>query len=193
MTKPEPLLPRVGSAEMPDDIREMFESSMALRGDATFFEVMANSPELLRWYINDFYGGVFRSGRVPQAALEVLRLRLSVQHGCKFCNQGNRLSAQEAGLTDIEIDELFNDDFSNLGSELQAVAELSDQLMLTNQHGALSADLHTKLSAHYSPAQIVELGIIGGMLSGVAKFLFAFDLVERETTCPFPQRDKNSV
>ena len=193
MTKPDPLLPRIDSAEMPDDVRGMFDASIALRDDATFFEVMANSPDLLRWYINDFYGGVFRSGRVPQAALEVLRLRLSVQHGCKFCNQGNRISAQEAGLTDIEIDALFSDDFSMLRPELQAVAELSDTLMPTNAHGELSADLYAKLSAHYSPAQIVELGMIGGMLSGVAKFLFAFDLVEREASCPFPQRDKNSV
>ena len=43
------------------------------------------------------------------------------------------------------------------------------------------------------PDQIVELGMIGGILTGVAKFLFAFDLVEREDRCPFPKRDQNSV
>ena len=111
----------------------------------------------MRWYINGFYGEVFKSGRVPADALEVLRLRLSAQHGCKFCNQGNRLSAREAGLTDAEIDALFTDDFSDLRPHLVPVAELSDALKLTNQQGALTEALNVRLSAFYSPAQIVEL------------------------------------
>ena len=57
----------------------------------------------------------------------------------------------------------------------------------------MTPDLVRDLGEFYSPAEIIELGLIGGMLTGVAKFLFAFDLVEREETCPFPQRDKNSV
>ncbi len=178
---------------MSEDLQSLYEGSMALRGDATFFEVMANNPDLLRWYIDGFYGDVFHSGRVPRAALEVLRLRLSVQHGCRFCNQGNRISAREAGLDDAEIDAIFSDDLNALRVELRPVAALSDRLRLTDQDGALTADLMHDLSQHYSPAEIIELGLIGGMLSGVAKFLFAFDLVEREETCPIPQRDKNSV
>jgi alkylhydroperoxidase family enzyme len=184
---PDPLIPRVPEAEMAADIRDMSRASTALRNDATFFEVMANNPDLLRWYIHGFYGDVFKSGRVPADALEVLRLRLSAQHGCKFCNQGNRLSAREAGLSDAEIDALFTGDVSTLRPHLVPVAELSDALKLTNHQGALTEALNDRLSAHYSPGQIVELGLIGGMLTGIAKFLFAFDLVEREASCPFPQ------
>jgi len=193
MSKPDPLLPRVGKDAMPADLQTMHAGSIALRDDATFFEVMANNPDLLRWYITGFYGDVFNSGRVPKPALEVLRLRLSVQHGCKFCNQGNRVSALEAGLTELEIDALFGPDLSALRPELRSVAALSDALQLTNATGALTPELHAGLSAYYSVAQIVELGLIGGILSGVAKFLFAFDLVEREANCPFPHRGEKSV
>ena len=56
---------------MPDDIKALHDASTALRGEATFFEVMANNPDLLRWYMHDFYGDVFNSGRVPKIALEV--------------------------------------------------------------------------------------------------------------------------
>lgn len=193
MTKPDPLLPRVSRDAMPEDLQALHDGSTALRGEATFFEVLANNPDLLRWYINGFYGDVFNAGRVPPAAMEVLRLRLSVQHGCKFCNQGNRLSALEAGLSEAEIDAVFSDDTAALRPELRPVVALSDTLRLTNPDGTLSPDLHDALSEFYAPDQIIELGMIGGILSGVAKFLFAFDLVEREETCPFPRRDKNSV
>lgn len=159
---------------------------MALRGEATFFEVMANAPDLLNWYINDFYGRVFYGERVAPAVFELLRLRLSAEHGCKFCNQGNREAARKAGLSDAETDALFSNDFSVLSDAQKAVVDLADALKLTNQEGALDDDLYKALSAHYSPAEIVEMGLVGGMLTGVAKFLFAFDLVEREETCPFP-------
>lgn len=190
---PNPRLPRVSERDMPDDVEALKTASMELRGDATFFDVMANNPELLRWYINDFYGDVFKSGRVPAEALEVLRLRLSAQHGCKFCNQGNRLSARQAGLFDEEIDALFTDDLSTLRDALIPVAQLSDQLKLTNDAGALDDELHTKLAQHYTTAQIAELGIIGGILTGIAKFLFVFDLVEKEEFCPFLPDDKKSI
>ena len=32
--------------------------------------------------------------------------------------------------------------------------------------------------------------MLGGMLGGMARFMFAFDLVERETTCPFPTENR---
>ena len=190
---PDPRLPRVPAVALPDDIKDMQQASLALRGDATFFEVMANNPDLLRWYIQGFYGQVFKSGRVPAEALEVLRLRLSAQHGCKFCNRGNRLSALEAGLSDAEIDALFSDDLSTLRPALVAVAQLADELKLTNEAGNLSEILYRSLIDHYTPAQIIELGLIGGMLTGIAKFLFVFDLVEREDYCPFPAPVEKSI
>ena len=100
--KPEPALKRIDAAEMPEDIASAWEASMALRGDATFFEVFANHPDLYRWYVGSFYGEVFRGGTVAQPYKELLRLRLSTLHGCRFCNQGNRRDALAAGLTEAQ-------------------------------------------------------------------------------------------
>ena len=62
--KPEPALKRINAAQMPEDIASAWEASMALRGDATFFEVFANHPDLYRWYVGSFYGEVFRGAKV---------------------------------------------------------------------------------------------------------------------------------
>ncbi len=35
----------------------------------------------------------------------------------------------------------------------------------------------------------IMLGLVGGILVGVAKFMFAYDLVEKEDTCPFHPAD----
>ncbi|MGI9232586.1 MAG: carboxymuconolactone decarboxylase family protein, partial [Woeseiaceae bacterium] len=90
---PNPKLAKLPVHELPDDLQAAHEKSIQLRGDATFFEVFANNPALYRWYTGSFYGDVFRGGSVARRVKELVRLRLSTQHGCRFCNQGNRVDA----------------------------------------------------------------------------------------------------
>ena len=83
---PDTPLNRVSPEPMTSDLREAWSQSMNLRGDATFFEAFGNHPELFRWYVNEFYGRVFSGGLVERRYKELLRLKLSTLHGCRFCN-----------------------------------------------------------------------------------------------------------
>ena len=189
---PDPVLPGIPPEAMPDDLRAAWKSSVALRGDATFFEVFAHHPDLFRWYVQSFYGDVFRSGRVKQRYKELLRLRLSTLHGCRFCNQGNRQDALSVGLTEREIAALDDPTASVFSPADRAVLRLGERLSLLADQAPLEPDLMAALNEHFDEAQIIELGFIGSVLSGVAKFLFAFDLVEREDSCPFhPQGERD--
>ena len=169
---------------MPEDIRKAYDHSMALRGDATFFEVFANHPELYRWYTGSFYGEVFHGGLVPRRIKELIRLSLATVHGCRFCNQGNRVDALEAGLSEADIDALDDYPSSSLGLAEKAALRLADQMLLTNPGGHLDEALYAELRLHFSDAEILELGVVLGVLTGMARFLFAFDLVAREAHCP---------
>ena len=180
---PSPLLRRIKPEDMPEHLRSAWTHSMELRGDATFFEVFANHAELYRWYTESFYGEVFRGGLVERRIKELVRLRLSTTHGCKFCNQGNRVDALAAGLSQTDIDHI--DDPNHFPDQEQAALALADQMVLTNPQGQLDRALHQQLSQHFDDGQILELGVVTGILAGMAKFLFVFDLVEKEEYCPF--------
>lgn len=182
---PKPHLNPVAVEDLPENIRNAWEHSMQLRGDATFFEVFANHPTLYNWYTNSFYGEVFRSGKVDQDIKELIRFRLSTVHGCRFCNQGNRADALAAGVPEDKVDNI--DDYLNgpFTEKEKAALKLADQMVLTNPDGVLDKDLYTELQAHFDDAEILELGLVMGVLAGMAKFIFAFDLVEKEETCPF--------
>jgi len=182
---PSPLLARVPPENLPDDIATAHQASMALRGDATFFEVFGNHPELYRWYTGSFYGEVFRGGLVDRRLKELARLRLSIEHGCRFCNQGNRVDARDAGLTDSEIDAIGDFESGPFSAQEKAVLRLAEVMCLTNPDGMLERELHAALHEHFSDAEVLELGLVLGVLCGMAKFLFAFDLVEKEDNCPF--------
>ena len=62
---------------------------------------------------------------------------------------------------------------------------LGEQLAPTQPEGALNPALYGKLAQHFSDAEILELGLEVNILAGVAKFVFPYDLVEKEDTCPF--------
>ena len=183
---PNPQLSKVPRDAMPVDIGAAFDASMQLRGDATFFSVFANHLDLYRWYIDRFYGEVFYGGSVDRRYKELARLRLSLTHGCRFCNQGNRKDALAAGLTEEDIAAVEGNGSEQLNPDEQAVIKLADQMVLTNPGGELTAKLHGELKGYFDDGQILELGLVLGILSGVAKFLFVFDLVEKEENCPFP-------
>jgi AhpD family alkylhydroperoxidase len=183
--KPHPTLKKINTSAMPEDMASAWEASMALRGDATFFEVFANHPGLYRWYVDSFYGEVFRGGIVAQPYKELLRLRLSTLHGCRFCNQGNRQDALAAGLTEEQIAAFDDPENGPFSDAEKAVLALGEQLALTQPEGTLNPALHHALAEHFNDAEILELGLVGGILAGVAKFMFTYNLVEKEDNCPF--------
>ena len=182
---PNPHLAVVPVEELPADIADAHRKSMALRNDATFFEVFGNHPELYRWYTGSFYGEVFRGGLVERRIKELVRLRLSIEHGCRFCNQGNRVDALESGLSEDEIDAIADFETGPFSAKEKAALRLADVIRLTNPDGVLDRGSYASLREHFSDAEILELGMVLGILSGMAKFMFAFDLVEKEPSCPF--------
>ncbi len=88
-------------------------------------------------------------------------------------------------MTEEQIDALLDDVDNDVFSPRdRAVLRLAEQMDVTNTHGYVSDELHADLSAHFSDAEIFELGMTMAVLCGVAKFIFCFDLVTREESCP---------
>ena len=182
---PSPFLKRVQRDVLPEKLHDAWQKSMELRGDAAFFEVFGNNPGLFDWYTERFYREVFLGGTVPRRIKELVRLRLSTVHGCRFCNQGNRRDALAAGLTEAEIEGLSDYETASFSAAEKAALRLADQMLLTNPDGMLTQYLYGDLKQHFSDGELLELGLVMAVLSGMAKFLFVFDLVEKEDYCVF--------
>ena len=90
-----------------------------------------------------------------------------------------------AGLTEEQIDAFDDPENGPFTDAEKAVLALGEQLALTQPEGTLSPVLQQKLAQYLSDAEILELGLVGGILAGVAKFMPAYDVVENEDTCLF--------
>jgi AhpD family alkylhydroperoxidase len=181
---PNPVLRRVPRAEMTPRLQQEFDATLALRDDATMQEVGANAPELMAWYKDEFYGKLFYGGRVDTRSKELLRYRLSMTHGCAYCNKGNRVAAAKSGVTAEQLANIMNEDHACFSPRDRVVLRLADQIVMTNMHGELSGELHAELKPYFDDGQIFELGMVAGILTGMAKFIFVYDLVEKEANCP---------
>ena len=185
---PKPLLSRVAPKAMDDSVRAAYEQSHALQksknGDATFFEIGANAPEVLNWYFDSFYGKLFYGGRVDTRTKELLRYRLSMTHGCAFCNKGNIEDAREAGVTEAQLANIMDEAHIAFSDKDRAVIKLASEMALPNMNGQLTPALYASLRNYFDDGEIFELGLVAGILTGAAKFLFVFDLVEKEANCP---------
>lgn len=154
-----------------------------LTGEPAFIEAMASAPELLDLVMNQFYGRIFFGGRVEERFKQLLRLRLSLAHGCRSCNLQNVVGTRAAGFSDEAIESIEGDRAGFSDAE-RDVLDFADQMVMTNGQGRLSADLHARLSRHFDAAQICELAVVAGFIGGMAKMAFVLDLVEKEEVCP---------
>ena len=154
-----------------------------LTGEPAFIEAMAGAPELLDLVMNQFYGRIFFGGRVDERYKQLLRLRLSLAHGCRSCNLQNVVGTRAVGYSDEAIASIEGDRSSFSDAE-RDVLDFADQMVMTNGDGRLSADLHARLRRHFDAAQICELAVVAGFIGGMAKMAFVLDLVEKEAVCP---------
>lgn len=183
--KPNTPFNRVPREQLPEHMRGLWDESLALHGDTTFVEVAGNNPQLLDWYLEDFYEKLFYAGRIDRQVAELVRLRLANVHGCAFCNRADTAAALEAGITQAQINGLASYETGPFSEAEKAALALADVMVLTNPRGTVSPELYRRCRQHFSDGELFELGVIMAVLCGMAKFLFAYDLVEKEASCPF--------
>lgn len=185
---PNPAIPAIPRDQLPEDLKPLYDMGVERTGDATIIQVMAQQPDILRWYFGEFYDGLFYNkhpgARVDVRTKELLRLKLSKQHGCQFCNRFNTVEALAAGITQEQVDAIFDPASPVWDERDRAVIALAEEMMLQNMEGQLTQELHARLRRFYDEGQIIEIGFIAAVLTGVAKWIFTFDMVNREETCP---------
>jgi len=176
---------RIPRQELTGKAAEAWDALNKLTGEPAFVETFANAPELLSFVMDDFYGRVFFDGRVDNRYKQLVRLYLSKTHGCLTCNKQNVPGSLDAGLSEAQIDAITQFEDGPFDDAEKAVLRYASQMALTNPDGAMDETLYNDLRAHFSDAQICELGTVMAVIGGMAKLSFVLDLVEKEPYCEF--------
>jgi alkylhydroperoxidase family enzyme len=179
------LFTRTPRTELPAGYHLAWDTLDRLTGEPAFVEVFASNPAMLDFVMNQFYAGVFFGGRVGQRYKQLARLKLSLLHGCRTCNRQNVPGALAAGISQAQVDAMESFEDGPFTDAEKAVIAYAGEVALTNAAGRMTPGLFRRLRAHFSEADILELGVTMAIISGMAKLSFVLDLVEREQYCPF--------
>jgi AhpD family alkylhydroperoxidase len=181
---PEPLLSRLAPEALPEDFQRLRAASIDVAGDGVRLEVFGHHPAIYRFYQRTFYGAFFDNDGGDMVAdrkwKELIRLKLSLTNGCFVCNAHNVPGALAAGYTREQIDAMGDSDSPLFTPQEQAVLALGALFAIRETDPRLTPELYARLSAHFSDAEILELGFFATIVSGWTKLVFAYDLITRE-------------
>ena len=128
--------------------RQYFE-----RGDpGPIAAALAQVPELLGPGMG-FIAAVYGPGSLPARKREIVILRTSARHGCRYCVAVHMRAAARAGLTSAEVDDLrgAGEPACDWSDSDRALIEFSDRM---SGNPAYAVD---SLEAHFREHEIVEL------------------------------------
>ena len=182
------LMNRIPRAELPPALHVAWDTLNGLTGEPAFVEVFAQNPAMLDFVMDKFYGRIFFGGQVAERYKQLARLRLSMMHGCRTCNRQNVPGALAAGITQAQVDAIGDYENGPFTEAEKALLAYTDQVALTNMRGEMTRALYARLRAHFSDADLCELGVVMAVISGMAKLAFVLGLVEKEPYCPFGSR-----
>ncbi len=178
--------PQVPLVQIGAPLHDKIEQVDALGGDTRFFRFAAHAPHIVELYWGHFYRDVFFKGLLPVRLKEIARLRLAALNGCSFCQIGDRLSALDNGVSEVEIDALFVDgQFPTFSSAEQAAVDAASRLSNFDPDGTLDEVLIARLNREFKPDELMELLTTIAMLTGMARVLLGAGFMTR--VCEIPE------
>jgi len=132
---------------------------------------LALQPELLQAFLR-MYGVLWSRGVVDLPTKEVARIRNARRVDCPICKAIRFAGARREGLTEELVDRI-RDDWSQRALSARHKAALRAVDAFHDDAGALDSAAQKDLLAHFTPAEIVELGAGIALFMGFSKIAVA--------------------
>ena len=121
------------------------------------------------WFFANAWNDLFRNGIVDHPVKELCRVYVSHSVKCEYCGNQRSERGREQGLEEGKYDELLNFESSDAYSEREKAALAYAEAI--GWTGQADDELWERLYAHFSEAELVELGCVIGLTLGQQSWL----------------------
>ncbi len=184
-------LPYVLPEQLTDpEMREWLEASIdAGKPGPEIQSIRAHSPGVMRSFTKT-REWIFHSGAVDHDLKELLRGYIAVSAGCTYCsNQG---TSRQWMQDPRKLDDMLNYRHSDNYSEREkAVLEYADAIMWDPT--LADEALWERLTTHFGPEELVELGYWIGFTFGGQRWLKTLDATQGELKAAMEQAPSTSA
>jgi AhpD family alkylhydroperoxidase len=123
---------------------------------------------------------IFREGIVDHSVKELCRVYVSHRVKCEYCGNQHSERGREQGLDEGKYDELLNFESSEAcGEREKAALAYAEAIVWT---GEADDALWERLYAHFSEAELVELGCMIGLTLGQQSWLRLLGIDHHQVT-----------
>ena len=171
-----PRLTSLALDEFDPELRQLLDAENKTERELRPTSVRAHHPELAKAYLR--FGGALKQHSVLSARLrELVRLRIAFHNQCRSCMAMRYADAVDDGVTEDLVCSLEKPFEAPDLTEAERVALLYADLMATN-HLAIDDALYSRLKAHFSQKQLVELGTVCAVCVGFGRLAATWDMTE---------------
>jgi AhpD family alkylhydroperoxidase len=122
-----------------------------------------------------FLGQIMDASSIDLCTKELVIVRVSQLHGCRYCLATHRPVAREAGLTDDQLDGICGmRPLDSLDERQRAVVAWIDQITL--DAAGVTDELVARTLDWVREDQLVELTVLAGTITMLNQYCTAFDL-----------------
>jgi AhpD family alkylhydroperoxidase len=188
-----PRIDYLDEAELAPDAREFLRlAESAGSPDPRVLKILFKSPMGVAWY--KYWLELSNNGQLPKDLKELCRVKIAFDHECGYCGTVRSAAAKAVGLTEEKIQEVWNFESSPLLSVREKLAlQFADHL----KHDTAKADddaFYAELKAHFTDAEIVELGLWCAENVGAGSFVRTLNIISWDEACALnPETSKRAA
>jgi len=158
------------------ELRALTAADEASPLEQGMMRMMAHTPEMAKGMIA-FSGALFRNRTLPRRLVELVRLRVAFHNQCRSCMAIRYKTAVEDGMTEGMVCSLEKpQEAEDLNAAEKAALRYAEISCV--DHLSISESTFDDLRAHFSEAQIVELGMFIAFFIGFGRLSAAWDMIE---------------
>lgn len=183
--------------DWPAELREMTRADEATPLEQGLMRIFAHCPEMAKGVTA--LGGALKINRtLPERLVELVRLRVAFHNQCRSCMAIRYTDAVNDGVTEDLVCSLEKPMEADNLTEAEKVAIRYGELMASN-HLAIDDAMYDQLRAHFSEAQIVELGMTVAFFVGFGRLAATWSMTEelperfQDTSAPITPWHEESI
>ena len=162
--------------QLDPDLRRMSRADDKTPLELGLTRIFGHCPEMAKG-LSAFAGSLKVNRTVPERLVELVRLRIAFHNQCRSCMAIRYSDAVADGVTEGLVCSLERPQEAENLSAAEKAAIRYGELMATD-HLAIDDAMYADLRAHFSEAQIVELGMTVAFFVGFGRLAATWHMVE---------------
>ena len=155
-------IPPLDPAGEPAELKPVFDQLRATRGSVPgMYRTLAHQPAILAAH-RAYFHAALDAGVLPRPFKEKIAWRTARLRGSEYSSASHRRYALKHGVAETELAAIDRGDYAALPPREAAALQFAEAMV--RGQGRVDDAVYAGLAAHFSPAEIVEIAALVGIM-----------------------------